>query len=178
MSETFAAPPVEDVVLDFELTVGDLRSAMIARARTVRRARVMNWVLVAALVMMAWGLTLEIFRDGVGGVPPKDWGLALFLVVFAALQLFGLQAHLARGRLQQHGRRRVSLNSQGVTCVGEQTATTQAWPQFSCYLEREQLFVLLSQDQRCLTVLPKRGLAAPTEADRLRALLDARLPRA
>ncbi|GAA3065002.1 hypothetical protein GCM10020000_55870 [Streptomyces olivoverticillatus] len=98
--------------------------------------------------------------------------------MLCALQVFGLQAYLARGRLRQHGRRRVTLDAQGVSCVAEQTATAQAWPQFGCYLEREKLFVLLSQDKRCLTVLPKRGLAAAAgDVDRLRALLDTRLPR-
>ncbi|GAA3064995.1 hypothetical protein GCM10020000_55860 [Streptomyces olivoverticillatus] len=75
MSDTFTAPPVaEDVMLEFELTVGDVRTAMVARGRAVRKARVMNGVLVAAVVLMAWGLTVDIARHGVGGVSPKNWG--------------------------------------------------------------------------------------------------------
>lgn len=172
------ATTAESVSLEFELTVADLRAGIRARARAVRKVRVLNWALGAALVMMAWGLGLTVAEDGVGGVAPKDWALAAFLVLFFALQVLGLQALFARGRLQQHGVRRVTLDTQGVTCTGAGSSSTQAWSQFGCHLERGDLFVLLSTDRRCLTVLPKRGLTAPGEADRLRALLAVHVPRA
>ncbi|MFF4408381.1 YcxB family protein [Streptomyces sp. NPDC001262] len=176
MSESVTA--AESVALEFELTVADLRAGMRARARAVRKVRVLNWVLGAALVMMAWGLGLHISRDGVGGVSPREWALAAFLALFFAQQVLGLQAYYARGRLRQHGPRRVTLDAQGVTCTGAGSSSTQAWSQFGCHVERGDLFVLLSADRRCLTVLPKRGLAAPGAADRLRALLATHVPRA
>ncbi|MCF3106036.1 YcxB family protein [Streptomyces roseoverticillatus] len=185
MSGTVTAPepasapaPADSLAFEFELTAGDLRAAIVARGRAVRKARILNWMLVAGLVLTASGMALRVSRDGLGELAPKDYGIGIFLVLLVALQTLGLQAYLSRGRLRQHGPSRVTVDAEAVHCAGAHTVSTQAWPQFSCYLERKGLFLLLSADKRCLTVLPKRALTAPGDTDRLRALLDARLPRA
>jgi hypothetical protein len=47
------------------------------------------------------------------------------------------------------------------------------------YRETHEVFALFSGDHnaRLLTLLPKRGLADPADADRLRAILDRHLTR-
>ena len=56
------------------------------------------------------------------------------------------------------------------------TPTIVGWGSLPRYAETAELFVMLSTDMNAtgLTMLPKRGIQAPTDADRLRAVLDRR----
>ncbi|MFI9718387.1 YcxB family protein [Streptomyces sp. NPDC052396] len=166
------------VSLEFQLTVDDFRAAIRARNRVVTKARLTNVAAWLLLVLAPAGLALHIHRSGVGAVGLREWALLVAACYFFALQVLGYQALFHRGRLRRHGPRRVTVDDHAVVCAGAESTTRQAWMQFGCYLERRNLFVLLSTDRQCMVILPKRGLTAAGDEDRLRALLESRLPRA
>ncbi|MEV5504995.1 YcxB family protein [Streptomyces orinoci] len=166
------------VSLAFQLTVEDFRAAIRARNRVVTKARLTSWASVLLLVLAPAGLALHIHRSGVGAVGLREWALLVAACYFFALQVLGYQALFHRGRLRREGPRQVTVDEQAVICAGAESTTRQAWMQFGCYLERRDLFVLLSTDRQCMVILPKRGLAGPADEERLRALLESRLPRA
>ncbi|MET9883550.1 hypothetical protein ABZZ20_10440 [Streptomyces sp. NPDC006430] len=57
--------------------------------------------------------------------------------------------------------------------------TRTGWSAQPTYAETQDAFVMLSDDKASvsMTVLPKRGVRAPADVDRLRAILDANLRR-
>ncbi|MFJ5528866.1 YcxB family protein [Streptomyces sp. NPDC093261] len=80
---------------------------------------------------------------------------------------------------QHHGVMRVTVAEEGVRVVSVHVETRMAWANYGSYAETERCFVLRSPDRAgtCAVVLVKRGVRAPEDVDRLRALLDRHLPR-
>ncbi|MEV4741468.1 YcxB family protein [Streptomyces sp. NPDC049555] len=179
MSETLAAPPAAgSVTLEFELTLADVRSALAARMRAVpgvRRQRILLPLVYAVLAVAI------LAPHGPGGVEGRDWITLAFMgfAVAVILLLPTLQARAVHKTLGLQGRTHATADAEGLTTVASLTSQRMLWPAFGRYTERDDVFVLLSPDKRsnCVVVLPKRGLPTPDDTDRLRALLDSRLPR-
>ncbi|MEU9580838.1 YcxB family protein [Streptomyces chilikensis] len=75
---------------------------------------------------------------------------------------------------------RVTVDEDGMRTVTAAMGTRMAWEAFGSYVETDRLFVLRGPERSGMRGgwLAKRGLAGPAEVDRLRTLLDRRLPRA
>ncbi|MER7171048.1 YcxB family protein [Streptomyces mesophilus] len=97
-----------------------------------------------------------------------------FLCAGLVWSLPHLQAHQVIRTVQWQGEYRTAVSADGITTASDHCVLTQFWTTFRGYRETRDHFVLLSRDRNilCVEVLPKRALAAPHDADRVRALLD------
>ncbi|WP_017238087.1 YcxB family protein [Streptomyces sp. SS] len=104
------------------------------------------------------------------------------LAAFCAVLIWStprLQAHHALRTVDWQGEYHSSVSGAGLTAETAHVSLRQRWSVFRGYRETRDHFVLFSRDPNVLLVevLPLRGLRSPEEAERLRALLDRRLPR-
>ncbi|MEH0443910.1 MULTISPECIES: hypothetical protein [unclassified Streptomyces] len=74
----------------------------------------------------------------------------------------------------------MSVGPEGVRTVHAHADLRMGWAGYGSYAESSRVFALPSPDKagRCAIVLVERGARTPEDVDRLRALLDSRLPRA
>ncbi|MFI9238587.1 YcxB family protein [Streptomyces sp. NPDC053079] len=179
MSET--VPPglaADSLTFEYELTPADIRSGLQGRTRAVRSARLQRVLLPVGYALFATAL---IAPNGPAGVELKDWiALAVGAVmVLLILVMPVVQARAFHKTARLQGRMRTTVDAGGLSGASAQSSQRMAWPLFGRYVERGDVFVLLSADKRggCMSILPKRALAAPGDVDRLRALLDAHLAR-
>ncbi|MFE7836400.1 YcxB family protein [Streptomyces sp. NPDC057474] len=163
------ADPVE---LVYRATAGEFREALRASTRASAVAR--------------WGRGLLLFSGGLGlilavvplllGVAPDPKVLVMTAApVLGLLVLPRLQARQLHRRAALLGTHHTVLDLWGVTVEHDRgTERAARWSQVSRYAETPRTFVLLSGGVHTprLTVLPKRGLTSPADADRLRAVLD------
>ncbi|MET9252612.1 YcxB family protein [Streptomyces sp. NPDC003717] len=115
---------------------------------------------------------------GTGGLPPFVLVAAVGLAVALPLTPW-LQARAFQRLAEWQGEFRATVTDRGTTVATAHTTVAADWVAQPRYRETDRVFVLLSADRNAtgLTVLPKRGLAGPADADRLRALLDRHLTR-
>jgi hypothetical protein len=80
---------------------------------------------------------------------------------------------------QHHGVMRVTVAEEGVRTVSAHIDSRMSWANYGSYAETDRCFVLRGPDRigACATVLVKQGAPTPQDVDRVRALLDTRLPR-
>ncbi|MCI3269803.1 YcxB family protein [Streptomyces cylindrosporus] len=164
------------VELTYEPMVEDFSSALRARTRVSRVARRQLWVFAAAGVC---GVALAVLRvAGIGDVPAP---LCFALIVCGVLSAAGpwLTARQFQRLAHRNGTFRVSVTDAGVSMVTDHTTATVDWTAQPRYRETPRVFVLFSPDANAagFTVLPKRGLSSPADADRLREILDRNLTR-
>ncbi|MFG2883289.1 YcxB family protein [Streptomyces sp. NPDC048297] len=166
----------QDVVtLEYRPVLKDYMAALRIRQRLSWAGRLQRWLPVLGVVLIAIKLV------AMAGGEPLDWRFFLYIGVLIVLPL--LQPWLiARQLLRLAGRNgtfRATVSDEGVSINHANGSGTVAWAGHARYRETPDLFVLYSGDKRasCLTVLPKRGLPTPAEADRLRPLLDRHLTR-
>ncbi len=177
---TEAATTAESLSFEYELTAADIRSALHGRNRAVRNARVLRVLLPVLYVVLVIAVILP--NGGPGGVEGRDWivlAAAAFMVLVLLLMPV-LQARSFHKTVRLQGRTRTTVDAEGLSGTSAQSSQRMAWSLFGRYVEQDDVFVLLTADEGAgsLVVLPKRALPAPGDTDRLRALLDARLPRA
>ncbi|KRD24614.1 MULTISPECIES: hypothetical protein [unclassified Streptomyces] len=74
----------------------------------------------------------------------------------------------------------MSVGPEGVRTVHAHADLRMGWAGYGSYAESSRVFALPSPDKagRCAIVLVERGARTLEDVDRLRALLDSRLPRA
>ncbi|MBT2383537.1 YcxB family protein [Streptomyces sp. ISL-11] len=181
MSEATTAPVSDgSLTFEYELTAADIRSGLRARTRSVPRARALRVLLPLAYVVFA--TLLLVAAGGPGGLRGRDWGpLGVGAwCVLAVLFLPVLQARAFHRTARLQGPTRTTVAAGGIAGASARSSQSMAWSLFARYAETKDVFMLLSADKggNCLVVLPKRALTAPGDVDRLRALLDAHLPRA
>ncbi len=171
-----SAPAEQAVELRYAPTVADMAEALRARHRTPagRRQR-LPW-LVTGLLGPVPAVAL-IALDG--GVAPQTTAL-IAVVVFSWVFVFAghrIMARAYRGVLDAAGDCRAVVDGGGVACNGSKASSHHQWTALAHYAETPTHFAVFSGDKQALTVvvLPKRGLADPADADRLRALLDRNL---
>ncbi|MFJ6431285.1 YcxB family protein [Streptomyces sp. NPDC091416] len=131
------------------------------------------WTLGAFLGFVIVANLLTRGLDSVGaGVWRFLLTVCLLLVAFRrlmALALLGYARHL--------GEHRVTVDVSGIRTVTERHTNETGWTFYGRCVEGPRVFVLLTPDVwgTGVMVLPKRGLDAPQDADRLRELIGARL---
>ncbi|MEU2924741.1 hypothetical protein ABZ636_06720 [Streptomyces sp. NPDC007251] len=160
----------EAVELAYRPTARDFTKALWVRRR-------MTWwgrnTLGVALALLLWiGL---LTTDGMDVTSVLLVGyLALCFLLLPRFQ----GRSLARAA-EVSGACRTTVTDAGVTMRGDHITVTQEWGARPCYRETPEMFVLFSGDPhaRCLTLLPKRGLAESSDADRLREILDRHITR-
>jgi hypothetical protein len=79
----------------------------------------------------------------------------------------------------RNGTYRARVTNAGLTMTTDNSTTTVSWAAQPRYRETKDAFFTFSDDKNatCFTVLPKRGLHDPADADRLREILDRNLTR-
>ncbi|UUU37225.1 YcxB family protein [Streptomyces sp. CA-210063] len=156
----------------YRATAGEFREALHASTRASALGR--------------WGRGLLLFSGGLGvllaavslllGAAPDPKVLVMTAApVLGLLVLPHLQARHLHRRAALLGTHHAVLDLWGVTVRHDRgTEHPARWSQVSRYAETPHTFVLLSGGTHAprLTVLPKRGLRNPGDADRLRAVLD------
>ncbi|MFE2286998.1 YcxB family protein [Streptomyces sp. NPDC059443] len=179
-----AAPRTGQAVeLVYQTTRPELAEALRARSATTaagRRLRLMYPVLGTLLVLFG---ALSMAVDGAVGARPV--GLAASGVVLWALAPFVPRLTpwlLARsfGRyMEKTGEHRVLVDDSGFRVTTAASEARIGWSAQPSYVETPGSFVMLSDDKSAvaITVLPKRGIVAPADADGLRAILDRNLRR-
>jgi hypothetical protein len=166
-----------DVVeLVYRPTAQDYAAALRERRRASRAGRLQQRLFVCVLVCMAVDLAIQLAQ---GEVPVLTlvW-LPVFGGLFALLPR--LQARQLMRAASLRGTCRATVTDDGLTVANDHGSSTIAWSARPRYRETADLFVFFSDDRyaTCFSVLPKRGLAAPADADRLRAVLERHLARA
>ncbi|MEU6142656.1 YcxB family protein [Streptomyces sp. NPDC047081] len=163
------------VELTYEPVVEDYAGALRARKRFNRAGKIQGTALI--LLGIAWVLNLAV------SVPEgdPDWFLLIWMPVVAVLLLLTpqLQARQLMKVAARNGSYRVTVTDTGLTMANDHSTTSVNWTGQPRYRETKDAFVLYSDDKNatCFTVLPKRGLATPADADRLREILDRNLTR-
>ncbi|MGW0559711.1 YcxB family protein [Streptomyces sp. NPDC003016] len=155
--------------LTYRPTRGDIPAGIRVRDR-VRRINVLRGALIAGL-----GLLPAMRPGGAGAMNVLVYGLLVLLV----WSIPHLQAHHVLRMVRWQGEYRTTVTGAGVSAAVEHAALTVRRPLFRGYRETGGHLVLLGGDPNvlCLEVLPKRGLGAPGDVDRLRAILDRNLRR-
>ncbi|MFI9610740.1 YcxB family protein [Streptomyces sp. NPDC052023] len=153
----------------------DLDQALRARQRASRSGRMQRW-LPGAMAVLALLLLARMISGGNGSPVLVVW-LLVVAVMVAVIPWF--QARQVHRFAQRQGTCRTLVTDTGVSITNDASTTTIKWAGMPRYAEAAEVFVLLSADNNALgvAVLPKRGIQAPADADRLREILDRNLTR-
>ncbi|MET7476185.1 YcxB family protein [Streptomyces sp. NPDC005648] len=165
------------VELVYEPVVGDFTAALRERNRVRRR----GWLRNGAIGVVAFAVVLNTTLSVTGREKP-DWFLLIWMPLLAVL-LFLMPRLQARAFLKlavRNGTYRASVTDDGLVMTTDNSTTSVKWAAQPRYRETKDTFVTYSDDKSasCFTVLPKRGLRSPADADRLREILDRNLTRA
>ncbi|MFG3345274.1 YcxB family protein [Streptomyces sp. NPDC048018] len=111
-----------------------------------------------------------------GAVLMGGLGLLCAVLPWLTVRLTTRQVYALIGR---QGEFRARVDEDGLRLVTRDSEAVSRWPMTPRYAETATQFVLLSGDKGRVGVaaLPKRGLADPSDVDRLRALLDRSITR-
>ncbi|MEV7402357.1 YcxB family protein [Streptomyces sp. NPDC091267] len=133
------------------------------------------WVLGAFL---AFAIAATVLSRGIGAVDASTWSAFLITCLLVAgvhrvtaLGLLGYARHL--------GEHRVTVDASGIRTATERHTQETGWQFYGRCVEGRRVFVLLTPDASGsgVMILPKRGLAAPQDEDRLRELIAGHLGR-
>ena len=164
------------VELEFRPVAKDFVAALRARRRVSRAMRRQVWLLGLAACCGVFVVAIDLAH---GETPPFPvligMGVFAFLLVFQPWFVARQFQRLAERR----GVIRVTVTDAGVTVAADDLVTSLQWSVQPRYRETADGFYMFSPEKNALnfTVLPKRGLRDPADADRLRAILDAHLSR-
>ncbi|MDF3297417.1 YcxB family protein [Streptomyces tropicalis] len=164
------------VELEYRPTGKDFTAALRQRSRIARSRRAQKLSVLLAAVVFAIEVAQALTGGGVHWFPML-WAPCFVLLLVASPWLQGRQFLKLAAR---NGTFRVTVSDAGVTVATEHSTTSIGWPAQPRYRETPEIFVTFSDDKNasCFTVLPKRGLQDPADADRLREILDRHLTRA
>ncbi|MGW5361918.1 YcxB family protein [Actinopolymorpha pittospori] len=166
----------------YTLTAKEFHGGMRTRARLLRSMRVARVCLIVGMVCAILWIGLQAILLVTGHSEDVDGGiLAGFVagVIVLTVWVPWLRRRSYRRLSEAMGQMHVTLDGTGVHGVGKNKSGTSSWAAYGRYVETEDLFVLLSPDPKyCIvTILPKRGIEAPADAERLRAVLDQHVQR-
>ncbi|WP_225836901.1 YcxB family protein [Streptomyces sp. NK08204] len=165
------------VELVYQPVLGDFTGALRERNRVRRRGWMRNWTV--GLAVFAFVLRAAL---SVAGREKPDWFLLIWLPVAAVLLLLTprLQARAFLKLAARNGTYRATVTDAGLTVTTDNSTTSVKWAAQPRYRETKDAFFTYADDKNasCFTLLPKRGLANPADADRLREILDRNLTRA
>lgn len=156
------------VELAFRPSRGDILAGIRVRDRIRKLALVRGSVIALFGMFGFWML-----YTGAGFVSV----LLQWLVVLLVWSLPRVQANHVFRTVEWQGEFRTTVSDDGVSVTTDHCTLAQRWSLFRGYRETRDHLVLFSRDPNilCLEVLPKSGLRAPEDIDRLRSLLDRRL---
>ncbi|MER5511858.1 YcxB family protein [Streptomyces sp. NPDC002766] len=164
------------VELTYEPVVNDFLGVLRERDRLRRRAWIRYW----ALGIVGVSFVLNASLTAAGTARP-NWFLLVWMPLLAVFVLFTprIQARAFLKLAVRNGTFRATVTDAGLTMVTDNSTTSVKWAAQPRYRETEDAFFTYSDDKNagCFTVLPKRGLAGPADADRLREILDRNLTR-
>ncbi|GAA2433144.1 YcxB family protein [Streptomyces lavendulocolor] len=179
---TEAAPETarDAVELTYVPVLADAVGAIRARAKATPSGRLQNGVLLACSLLMVGALVLNL--TSAKGPSTSGTAFCVAALVMAAGLYFlvpGLQGQQVHRMFATQGEFRAVVDADGLRQSSRDWGMTFRWPMLPRYTETDELFVLLSGDKHGvgIAILPKRGLADPADADRLRALLDQHITR-
>ncbi|MFF4114533.1 YcxB family protein [Streptomyces sp. NPDC001714] len=165
------------VELAYQPVVGDFLGALRERERLRRRGWMRRW----AVGLIAFAFVLNALLSVTGSEKP-DWFLLTVMPLGVAMVCLTprLQARAFLKLAARNGTFRATVADAGLTMTTDNSMTSVNWSAQPRYRETKDAFITYSDDKNasCFTVLPKRGLPDPADADRLRAILDRHLSRA
>ncbi|MFK0014792.1 YcxB family protein [Streptomyces sp. NPDC091027] len=167
------------VELVHRTTTADIAQALRARESHTAAGRRKRWAFpLAGTFGIGVGVLVTVSDGTVSGA---SMGLVAAGLLLWVITLFGpaLQARAFRGLLERTGETRTVVDGSGVRLTSADSETRVGWAAQPRYVETADTFVMLSDDKGAvgMTVLPKRGILPPADAEALRALLDAHLRR-
>ncbi|WP_458243651.1 YcxB family protein [Streptomyces sp. MAI_2237] len=164
------------VELTYQPVVGDFMGALKERNRLRKRGWLRSW----AVGLLAFAFVMNAALS-VAGRDKPDWFLLIWLPLALVLLLLTprLQARAFLKLAVRNGTYRATVTDAGLTVATDNSTTSVNWAAQPRYRETGAAFYTYSDDKNasCFTVLPKRGLSGPADADRLRAILDRHLTR-
>lgn len=131
------------------------------------------WGLIALLGLLTVANLLTRGIDSAGvGLWRFILTVGLILIVIrwlTALALLAYARHL--------GEHRVTVDADGISTISERHTNQTGWGFYGRSIEGRRVFVLLTPDVwgTGMLVLPKRGLSAPQDSERLRSLITEHL---
>jgi hypothetical protein len=166
------------VELVYRTTTADLVQAIRVRDASTPAGRRRRWLFPLAGTLSALLAAVTIADTGLSA---RGVGFLVGAAVMWTFTLFGtrLQARAFAGLLEKAGETRTVVDGSGLLVRTAVCETRIGWAAQPRYAETPDAFIMLSDDKRAVgvTVLPKRGLTAPADIDRLRSVLDANLRR-
>ncbi|MEU7068539.1 YcxB family protein [Streptomyces narbonensis] len=170
----------ERVELAYQAEFRDVHEAVRVRLRATWWWKLLRWA--------AWGAgVLALLLTILSLLPPSpEPGETVLLValcvvaVGCAESLPWVTAQSIFRLIRAQGDATAVVDEDGGRWTSRDTETTIRWGLLPRYVETPRLFVLLTAKQSGtgFAYLPKRGLAVPADADRLRAVLDRNITRA
>ncbi|WP_225803546.1 YcxB family protein [Streptomyces sp. NK15101] len=165
----------EGVELVYSAEFAEVKEAVRVRLRATVWWRLLRWAAWAAgaLAFAAAGLVLFLPGDPEPAAAAKM--IVLGLVAAGAAELVPWTTAYSLFRLiGSQGEARAVVDEEGGRWTTRDTDMVIRWAMLPRYVETPRMFVLLTAKQSGtgFAYLPKRGLADPADADRLRALLD------
>ncbi|WP_406126735.1 YcxB family protein [Streptomyces sp. NBC_00989] len=169
---------VSEVVLEYQLRLEDMTEAVRLLFRKRGRAGFTHHPAFLAVVMVLGVLLLTAGLAGGDGIG-FAFGMALIAWPLLMLRVPGMTARQLLRANQHHGVMRVTVAEEGVRMVSTHIDSRMSWANYGSYAETDHCFVLRSPDRigACAMVIVKQGATAPQDVDRLRALLNTKLPR-
>lgn len=133
-------------------------------------------ILLGLVALLALLSATNLLLRGLDHVGLAAWKLVL--IVFCLSVAFRWLMALALLAYARHlGEHRVTVDEDGINVVSDRNTTRMDWKFYGRSVEGRRVFVLLTPDVwgTGVLLLPKRGLAAPQDSERLRSLIARRL---
>ncbi len=164
------------VELEYRPVAKDFVSALRARRRVSRAMRRQVWLLGLAACCCVFVVASDLAD---GEMPPFPMLIGMCVFAFLLVLQPWLVGHQFQRLAERRGVIRVTVTDAGVTVATDDSSTSLQWSVQPRYRETAEGFYMFSPEKNAanFTVLPKRGLRDPADADRLRAILDAHLSR-
>ncbi|MFI6402736.1 YcxB family protein [Streptomyces sp. NPDC050548] len=164
------------VELEFRPVVEDFAAALRARRSVLPSTRRQRWLLVIGVFCIAMATVTSLNKGESVPVPMIAGACAVVLLVVFMPRI---QARQFQRLAQQRGVIRVTVTDVGVIVAGDDSSTSLQWTVQPRYRETADGFYMFSPEKNAanFTMLPKRGLRDPADADRLREILDAHISR-
>ncbi|MFF9910487.1 YcxB family protein [Streptomyces sp. NPDC013457] len=168
------------VELVYVPTKAEVTEVVRVRLRHSPMGRLLRWLLPTGGVLAALVVVWELAGPGApelskvflfGGLGALVLTLGPLIPRVTGSQMYGL--------VEPQGEFRAVVDDDGVTWTTRVSETTSRWAMLPLYVETPTLFVLLSADRAGVGVaaLPKQGVSAPEDLDRLRAILERHVKR-
>ncbi|MEU6322870.1 hypothetical protein [Streptomyces sp. NPDC047009] len=179
MTEQTVGQRGTDIVLECELRLEDMTEAVRLMMRK-RGGLSLLYRPVSLLCIELLGVVA--LTAGLRGDDSTGVAFGVMFILWPVL-MFRVPRMTARRMLranQHHGVMRVTVGEEGVRLVSAHVDSRTAWANYGSYAESDRCFLLRSPDRAgtFTVVLVKRGARTPGDVERLRVLLDSKLPRA